>query len=110
MSSETPAPLHRQQTMLFSGNLKPNTHTSGRSKHFKIHERPSTLLGHTASLNIDDLAYSGKRVRKTSIICTIGPKTNSIEMLCALRKAGMTVVRLNFSHGSYEVYFSIFLH
>jgi pyruvate kinase len=42
-------------------------------------------------------------IRKTSIICTIGPNTNSVEKMIALRKAGMNIVRLNFSHGSHEV-------
>jgi hypothetical protein len=32
-----------------------------------------------------------------------GPKTNSVEMIGKLRKAGMNIVRMNFSHGSYEV-------
>jgi pyruvate kinase len=39
---------------------------------------------------------------KTKIITTIGPATQSIEMLSKLYKAGMDVVRLNFSHGSYD--------
>jgi pyruvate kinase len=33
----------------------------------------------------------------------IGPKTNSVEKINELRKAGLNVVRMNFSHGSYEV-------
>src|SRR5277367_344956 len=38
------------------------------------------------------------------ISLTIGPKTNSVEMIGKLRKAGMNIVRMNFSHGSYEVH------
>ncbi|WDI79078.1 pyruvate kinase PykF [Candidatus Purcelliella pentastirinorum] len=41
-------------------------------------------------------------MKKTKIVCTIGPKTESTKMLTALLKAGMNVMRLNFSHGSYE--------
>ncbi|CAG8594258.1 8227_t:CDS:10 [Cetraspora pellucida] len=48
-----------------------------------------------------------KNIRKTSIICTIGPKTNSLEMIAALRNAGMNIVRMNFSHGSYEYHQSV---
>jgi pyruvate kinase len=40
--------------------------------------------------------------RKTKIICTIGPSTNTPEMIRKLIVAGMDVARLNFSHGSYE--------
>lgn len=32
-----------------------------------------------------------------------GPRTNSVEMITQLRNAGLNVVRMNFSHGSYEV-------
>ncbi len=38
---------------------------------------------------------------RTKIICTMGPATNSVEKMSALVDAGMTVARLNFSHGSY---------
>lgn len=50
-----------------------------------------------------DTAYQPDRnFRRTSIICTIGPKTNSVEAINKLREAGLNVVRMNFSHGSYE--------
>ncbi|VFP86496.1 pyruvate kinase PykF [Candidatus Erwinia haradaeae] len=41
-------------------------------------------------------------MKKTKIVCTIGPKTESEEMLLKLLKAGMNVMRLNFSHGNYR--------
>ncbi|MBD8161773.1 pyruvate kinase PykF [Erwinia persicina] len=41
-------------------------------------------------------------MKKTKIVCTIGPKTESEEMLTNLLDAGMNVMRLNFSHGNYE--------
>ncbi len=40
-------------------------------------------------------------MRKTKIICTIGPATESLEMLKRLYAAGMNVVRLNMSHGDH---------
>ncbi|KAK5126573.1 hypothetical protein LTR85_009507 [Meristemomyces frigidus] len=48
-----------------------------------------------------------KNFRRTSIICTIGPKTNSAEKINMLRTAGLNVVRMNFSHGSYEYHQSV---
>lgn len=41
-------------------------------------------------------------MKKTKIVCTIGPKTESVETLKELLKLGMNVMRLNFSHGNYE--------
>lgn len=41
-------------------------------------------------------------MRKTKIVCTIGPASSSKEMLTELARAGMDVARLNFSHGSHE--------
>ncbi|MFA6354926.1 MAG: pyruvate kinase [Candidatus Paceibacterota bacterium] len=39
--------------------------------------------------------------KKTKIVATIGPATSSVLMLSKLLKAGMNVVRLNFSHGDF---------
>ena len=41
-------------------------------------------------------------MRKTKIVCTIGPASESKEMIASLIDAGMNVARLNFSHGDYE--------
>ena len=41
-------------------------------------------------------------MRKTKIVCTIGPASEAPEMLEQLIEAGMNVARLNFSHGSHE--------
>jgi len=41
-------------------------------------------------------------MRKTKIVCTIGPACEDRDTLIALCKAGMNVARLNFSHGNHE--------
>ena len=40
-------------------------------------------------------------IKKTKIVATIGPATESAEMLSKLISAGMNVMRLNFSHGDF---------
>jgi len=39
---------------------------------------------------------------KTKIVATIGPASNSPEILEGLIRAGMNIARLNFSHGSFD--------
>jgi pyruvate kinase len=41
-------------------------------------------------------------MRKTKIVCTIGPASESVDRLVALMNAGMNVARLNFSHGDHK--------
>lgn len=43
-----------------------------------------------------------QQLRKTKIVATIGPASESIEMLVKLFEAGVNVARLNFSHGTQE--------
>jgi pyruvate kinase len=62
-------------------------------------------IGWLASLDVSETPEN--HLRRTSIIGTIGPKTNNPETLVALRKAGLNVVRMNFSHGSYEYHQSV---
>lgn len=65
----------------------------------------NTQIEWLSSLNTE---FSPKtNYRRTSIICTIGPKTNSAEKINVLRKAGLNVVRMNFSHGEYSYHQSV---
>ncbi len=41
-------------------------------------------------------------MKKTKIVCTLGPASDSCTELTALIQAGMNVARLNFSHGNYQ--------
>lgn len=41
-------------------------------------------------------------MKKTKIVCTIGPASETVETLVELMNAGMNVCRLNFSHGDFE--------
>src|SRR5687767_6722426 len=39
-------------------------------------------------------------IRRTKIVCTIGPATRSVDTMCELITAGADVFRFNFSHGN----------
>src|SRR5271167_1949332 len=50
----------------------------------------------------DPLQSPSSPRRRAKIVCTIGPASNSEEMIRDLMLLGMDVARLNFSHGTHE--------
>ena len=58
-----------------------------------------------SKLDTDKRPY--KNYRRTSIVCTIGPRSNSVEVINKLRVCGLNVVRMNFSHGTHEYHQSV---
>ncbi|KAJ7534293.1 hypothetical protein O6H91_13G088400 [Diphasiastrum complanatum] len=58
----------------------------------QLHESGERTSGHGLDSSIQ---------RKTKIVCTIGPSTNTREMIWKLAEAGMNVARLNMSHGDH---------
>ncbi|KAI0984128.1 hypothetical protein GJ496_011981 [Pomphorhynchus laevis] len=60
----------------------------------------STLftMQHLASIDISE----GINDQHTNIICTLGPSSQSVEIIAQLIINGMNIARLNFSHGSYD--------
>ena len=41
-------------------------------------------------------------IKKTKIVCTLGPAVDNVDILSSMLLAGMNVARLNFSHGTHE--------
>ncbi|OLY82224.1 Pyruvate kinase [Smittium mucronatum] len=62
-------------------------------------QRINTRLEWNSQLSTD---INPNQIRKSSIICTIGPATQSVDMLVKLLEAGMNIMRMNFSHGTHE--------
>ncbi|KAJ9131927.1 hypothetical protein P3X46_034828 [Hevea brasiliensis] len=54
------------------------------------------VLGRQGSVVVGD-----QRRPKTKIVCTLGPQSRSVDILERLLKAGMSVARFNFSHGTH---------
>ena len=45
--------------------------------------------------------------KRTKIVATIGPASDSLEMIESLMRAGVNVFRLNFSHGTHEYHYEV---
>mmetsp|Transcript_9019 Transcript_9019/g.14721 ORF Transcript_9019/g.14721 Transcript_9019/m.14721 type:complete len:530 (+) Transcript_9019:77-1666(+) len=68
-------------------------------KEQSTYDRPRSQLVHNTEL---DIYHDAHNLRRTGIICTIGPISRSVDMLMKLIENGLDVVRLNFSHGTHE--------
>jgi len=55
-----------------------------------------------ASNVIEESDRGGQGVRRTRIVCTLGPSTDKPGVLEGMIKAGMDVARINMSHGTHE--------
>lgn len=87
-----------------NGGSNTNIHL-GKRKVSEISMAPAEDVFHvprhqTASiLKLEDGYH---QIPKTKIVCTLGPASRSVEMICKLLNAGMSVARFNFSHGSHQ--------
>jgi pyruvate kinase len=77
--------------------------TTLRSTTESIHPNVEIIEHQTAST---ELREGVALMRKTKIVCTIGPASSSPEVVKSLLQAGMDVARLNFSHGTHEEHVS----
>ncbi|XP_062201132.1 pyruvate kinase isozyme G, chloroplastic-like [Phragmites australis] len=60
------------------------------------------LMTSEATTEITSQVIAADSRRKTKIVCTIGPSTNTREMIWKLAETGMNVARLNMSHGDHQ--------
>jgi pyruvate kinase len=60
-----------------------------------------TITGLDSVLASDAVGASAA-LSKTKTVCTLGPKSRSVAVIEELLRAGMSVARFNFSHGSHE--------
>eukprot|EP00005_Dracoamoeba_jomungandri_P007127 CAMPEP_0174276540 /NCGR_PEP_ID=MMETSP0439-20130205/60446_1 /TAXON_ID=0 /ORGANISM="Stereomyxa ramosa, Strain Chinc5" /LENGTH=502 /DNA_ID=CAMNT_0015368783 /DNA_START=865 /DNA_END=2373 /DNA_ORIENTATION=+ len=68
-----------------------------------VHSLTQSLLAHTGQ---DEEEYNPFGV-KSQIICTIGPNTNNPDTLAKMIEEGMSIARMNFSHGNFNYHRSV---
>ncbi|CAN6613162.1 pyruvate kinase 2 [Trichomonascus vanleenenianus] len=69
-------------------------------------ELPVSNLQWLSTLDTESMVADNK-FRRCSIIGTIGPKSNTVDIMVKLRKAGLNIARMNFSHGEYAYHQSV---
>ena len=66
------------------------------------YEGDHTISFCSTKIGLENIVTTGDTVRKTKIVCTMGPKCWDEESISKLIDAGMGVARFNFSHGDHE--------
>jgi pyruvate kinase len=61
-----------------------------------LHQRPR------APRSLASARGSAPRPPPAQVVCTLGPKSRTVEVLEELLRAGLNVARFNFSHGTHE--------
>jgi len=68
----------------------------------KVLKKSDSFFSHYSLEHI--LSHTDHTKRKTKIVCTIGPSCWDVDTLVQMLEAGMTVARLNFSHGDHKMH------
>jgi pyruvate kinase len=71
------------------------------------YEGKHTFTQKSTKIGIDTVSTPTFNIRKTKIVCTMGPKCWDEETLGKLLDAGMNIARFNFSHGSHEAHYEV---
>ncbi|KAI4338419.1 hypothetical protein MLD38_023483 [Melastoma candidum] len=94
------SPLTRRPLVVKSVRIAP-----GNERETPVSNSPDNLNSllelHSFSRELSDGRCNLLELRKTKIVCTIGPSTSSRKMIWKLAESGMNVARLNMSHGDH---------
>src|SRR4051812_45078148 len=67
----------------------------------RLSDRPPICTFHQTEYSAEKQTDRIRLMRRSKIVCTLGPAVDSYEQLKALIEAGMNVARLNMSHGTH---------
>lgn len=70
--------------------------TSCRSNGFDFYDTSGVLQA------VDDTLLDSRHMRKTKIVCTLGPTSSTPEAITEMADKGMNVCRMNMSHGDHD--------